>query len=180
MKVYPTPIEDLLVLKPKTFADARGSFCEVFNSKVFNEAVSGSWNFVQDNQSISQKNVLRGLHAQLGNPQAKLVRVSDGCVLDVAVDLRKDSKSFGKYFSIVLSSHNNKQLFIPEGFAHGFFTLSDSATLNYKVSDYYNPKTELCIRWNDPDLNIEWKTKTYPIISSKDSLGISFRDYMKI
>lgn len=180
MKVFCTPIEDLVELAPTVFEDSRGSFFESFNLKIFKSLVKNAPSFVQDNQSVSRGNVLRGLHIQIGNPQAKLVRVTSGSILDVAVDLRKNSRSFGKYYSVELSDVNNKQLFIPEGFAHGFLTLSDVATVNYKVSDYYNSKEELSINWDDPDLNINWRFDVEPVVSDKDRLGISFNEFLRV
>lgn len=177
MKIEKTNIEGLLVIHPTVFKDDRGYFFESFNQKKFNELSGFDYNFVQDNQSLSSKNVLRGLHFQ--NPpfaQAKLVRVTRGSVMDVAVDLRKNSNTYGRYFSIILSGENNIALFIPEGFAHGFVTLEDNTLFIYKCSNYYNKESESTINWNDPSIHINWNCSS-PIISEKDAKGISFNSF---
>lgn len=177
MKIEETGIEGLLVIHPTIFKDERGYFFESFNQKKFFELTGYKNAFVQDNQSLSSKNVLRGLHFQ--NPpfaQGKLVRVTRGSVLDVAVDIRKNSKTYGKHFSIILSGENNLSLLIPEGFAHGFVTLEDNTLFIYKCSNYYNKESEATISWNDPSLKIDWNCQN-PIISEKDMKGISFNNF---
>ena len=171
MKVTPTAIPDVLVIEPKVFGDDRGFFFESFNRKVFVQATGFDVDFVQDNHSKSAKNVLRGLHYQLQQPQHKLVRVIAGEVFDVAVDIRQGSPTFGKWVGEILSGENKKQLWVPAGFAHGFVTLSDSAELLYKVTDYYSPAHERCIVWNDPAIGINWPTSVPPLLSAKDALG---------
>ena len=170
MKLIKTNIDGLFILKPIIYSDQRGSFMESFNQKSIDKLI-GSINFVQDNESKSTKGVLRGLHFQ--NPpyaQSKLVRCVKGIVLDVALDLRKNSKTYGQFESRVLSSENKEQLFIPKGFAHGFVVLSESAIFSYKVDNYYNPESESGVLWNDSDLNIDWKIKeTGIIVSEKDN-----------
>lgn len=177
MEIIETPIEGLLVFKPRTFKDDRGAFFESFNQLKFDELTKGEFQFVQDNQSISKKGVLRGLHFQ--NPpyaQGKLVRVIKGRVIDVAVDIRKDSKTYGEYFSIELSEENNTQFWIPPGFAHGFFALEDDTIFSYKCTNYYSPESEGTLKWNDIDLNIDWNG--VPImISEKDEIGEEFRSF---
>ncbi len=175
MKAEKTDIEGLLLLEPKVFEDERGFFLETFHNHRYKDLLGSEVIFVQDNHSQSKKHVLRGLHFQRDNPQGKLVRVVYGSVLDVAVDIRKDSASYGKWYGTELSSANKRQLWIPPGFAHGFLTLSDKADLEYKCTDYYDPEDEGCIIWNDIDLKISW-TITDPIISEKDSKGEHFRD----
>ena len=169
MNLIKTMLDGLVVLKPTIFKDNRGYFMESYNQKDINKLV-GNVNFVQDNESESSRGVLRGLHFQ--NPpytQAKLVRCLKGSVLDVVLDLRKDSKTYGIFETIVLSCENKEQLFVPKGFAHGFIVLSESAILSYKVDNYYNPESESGIIWNDPDLNIDWKiNKNEIIVSEKD------------
>ena len=176
MKVTETFLKDCFIIEPKVFGDKRGSFFEVFNQKLFEEKVGFKVNFVQDNQSISQKGVLRGLHIQNGEfSQAKLVRVIKGRVLDVAVDFRKNSLTYGKHFSIELSEENNKQLFIPKGFLHGFATLEDNTIFSYKCDNYYNVASEKGILYNDTTLNIDWILKEDEImLSEKDRKLISF------
>ena len=175
MEVTKTPIEGLLVFKPRVFEDSRGNFFESFNQKIFEEHTNGMFHFVQDNQSISKKGILRGLHFQ--NPpfaQGKLVRVVKGKVLDVAVDIRKKSKTYGEYFSIELSEANNTQFWIPPGFAHGFFSLEEDTIFSYKCTNYYSPESEGTIRWNDNDLNIDWNGIP-TMVSEKDEIGEEFR-----
>ncbi len=175
MKITPTSLNDCYVVEPQVFGDQRGFFFESFNQKKFSESISQNIQFVQDNHSLSQKNVLRGLHMQKNNPQGKLVRVTLGSVFDVVVDLRKTSKTFGRWFGIELSAENKKQLWVPEGFAHGFLVLSDHAEFLYKVNRYYDPADEICILWSDQDLNINWNINFKPSLSQKDQLGISFK-----
>ncbi|HET6413019.1 MAG TPA: dTDP-4-dehydrorhamnose 3,5-epimerase [Anaeromyxobacter sp.] len=176
MNVHPTGIPEVAVLEPRAFEDARGFFYESFNRKVLEAALGRPLDFVQDNHSFSVKSVLRGLHYQLPHPQAKLVRAIRGEVFDVAVDLRKDSPTFGRWVGNVLSARNRRQLWIPEGFAHGFFVLSEEAEFLYKTTDYWRPEAERCILWNDPELAIEWPLGgETPKVSPKDSAGQSFR-----
>lgn len=179
MKVTETYLKGCFVIEPTVFGDKRGSFFEVFNQKVFEEKTGLEVNFVQDNQSISQKGVLRGLHLQKGQfAQAKLVRVIQGKVLDVAVDVRKDSATFGKHFSIELSGENNKQLFVPRGFLHGFATLEDNTIFSYKCDNYYHKESEMGVIYNDSFLNIDWQIKTNnSIVSDKDQLLPTFLDF---
>ena len=177
MVVEKTFIEGLLVLKPKVFEDPRGYFFESFNQKVFEEAGLKE-NFVQDNQSLSQKGVLRGLHMQAPpHAQGKLVRVIKGAVLDVAVDVRKKSATYGKYFSIELNEQNKTIFWIPEGFAHGFLTLQDNTVFHYKCTNYYNKESEACILWNDFDINVNWNVET-PLLSVKDAEGTPFKEFV--
>ncbi|CAD6873768.1 dTDP-4-dehydrorhamnose 3,5-epimerase [Methylomonas fluvii] len=170
-------IPDVILFSPKVFGDERGFFFESFNEKVFQELTGLSVNFVQDNHSKSQKGVLRGLHYQLPpKAQGKLVRVVQGEVFDVAVDIRKSSPTFGKWVGEILSAENRQQMWIPEGFAHGFLTLSETAEFLYKTTDYYAPEYERCIIWNDADLKIAWPFEGVPQLSSKDLLGATFKD----
>jgi len=170
-------IPDVILFTPKSFGDERGFFFESFNQQQFADLSQCSVQFVQDNHSKSQKNVLRGLHYQL-NPRAqgKLVRVVQGEVFDVAVDIRKNSPSFGQWVGATLTAENKQQLWIPSGFAHGFLTLSDSAEFLYKTTDYYSPDYERCIIWNDKDLNIQWPISELPSLSGKDQAGKSFKE----
>ncbi|MBS0455339.1 MAG: dTDP-4-dehydrorhamnose 3,5-epimerase [Proteobacteria bacterium] len=169
MKVTSTAILDVLIFEPRVFGDDRGFFMESFNQKVFDEAVGRHVEFVQDNHSRSSKGVLRGLHYQIQNPQGKLVRVTGGSVFDVAVDIRRASPTFGRWVGVELSAANQRQLWLPEGFAHGFLVLSESADFLYKTSDYYAPTHERSIRWNDPDIAIEWPAlDVSPTLSNKD------------
>ena len=175
MKVTPTAIPDVLLIEPKVFGDERGFFFESFNQKCFQEAADLEPTFVQDNHSRSVKNVLRGLHYQLApKAQGKLVRVVEGEVFDVAVDLRKNSKTFGQWVGQILSAENKLQLWIPPGFAHGFVVLSESAEFLYKTTDYYAPDLERCIAWNDPTIGIRWPEGLQPQLSAKDQLGVPF------
>jgi dTDP-4-dehydrorhamnose 3,5-epimerase len=177
MKVTPTPIADVFILEPRVFGDSRGFFLESFNQRAFNAATGTDFNFVQDNHSRSAKNVLRGLHYQLGQPQGKLVRVVRGAVFDVAVDIRPASPTFGQWFGLELSEENHRQLWVPPGLAHGFLVLSDSAEFLYKTTDYYAPEQERCIVWNDPTLGIAWPLEGgSPLLSGKDSAGLSFKE----
>jgi dTDP-4-dehydrorhamnose 3,5-epimerase len=162
MNIIQTAIPDVLIIEPKVFGDSRGFFMESWNKHHFDEAVGRNIEFVQDNHSRSAKGVLRGLHYQLVQPQGKLVRVPWGSVFDVAVDLRKASPTFGKGVSTELNADNQRQMWIPEGFAHGFLVLSDSADFLYKTTDYYHPESEQTLRWNDPVLDIEWPVNTLP------------------
>lgn len=175
MKVTPTAIADVLVIEPRVFGDSRGFFFESFNQRDFNAATGTDFSFVQDNHSRSAKGVLRGLHYQLGQPQGKLVRVVRGAVFDVAVDIRPASLTFGKWIGLELNEHDNRQLWVPPGLAHGFLVLSDSADFLYKTTDYYAPAQERCIIWNDPTLAINWPLDGTPTLSSKDSVGQAFK-----
>ena len=176
MKVTPFAIPEVVLIEPKVFGDERGFFFESFNQARFEEAVGKKINFVQDNHSRSVKNVLRGLHYQIQQPQGKLVRVVQGEVFDVAVDLRKSSPTFGRWVGQVLSAENKHQLWIPEGFAHGFVVLSDTAEFLYKTTDYYAPAHERCLLWNDPVLNIQWPLGIAPVLSAKDTQGKPFNE----
>jgi dTDP-4-dehydrorhamnose 3,5-epimerase len=171
MQVTPTPIPGVLVLEPKVWEDARGCFFESFNQAAFEAAIGESVRFVQDNHSVSRGPVLRGLHYQEGKPQGKLVRVVVGSVFDVAVDIRPDSPTRGRWFGIELSAANRRQLWIPPGLAHGFLVTSPVAEFLYKTTDYYAPSCERCIVWNDPALAIEWPLTADPIVSAKDADG---------
>ncbi len=169
MKAIPTAIPDVLVIEPRVFGDDRGFFFESFNARAFVEATGFATHFVQDNHSKSARNVLRGLHYQVApKAQGKLVRVVHGEVFDVAVDLRKNSKTFGQWVGELLSAENKKQLWIPPGFAHGFLTLSESAEFLYKTTNYYSPEHERCICWNDPEIGIAWPLTATPTLSAKD------------
>ena len=168
MNVIKTTIPDVLIIEPRVFGDDRGFFFESFNEKMFEEKTGVRTRFVQDNHSRSGKNVLRGLHYQIQQPQGKLVRVVTGEVLDVAVDIRKSSPTFGQWVSCLLTAANKKQFWVPAGFAHGFVVLSDTADFLYKTTDYYAPQYERSILWNDPDLAIDWQVSGEPILSGKD------------
>ena len=176
MEARPTAIPDVVVLEPRVFGDARGYFYESFNRRQAEAALGRPLEFVQDNHSMSRRGVLRGLHYQLPHPQAKLVRVVRGEVFDVAVDLRRGSPTFGRWVGERLSAENKRQLWIPEGFAHGFVVLSEEAEFLYKTTDYWYPEAEQCIRWDDPELAIAWPDGVAPIVSAKDAAGKSFRD----
>ncbi len=171
MKAIPLAIPDVLLIEPQVFGDERGFFFESFNQAQFESAIGKPVQFVQDNHSRSVKNVLRGLHYQIQQPQGKLVRVVAGEVFDVAVDIRKSSPTFGKWVGEVLSADNKRQLWIPEGFAHGFCVLSDHAEFLYKTTNYWAPEHERCIFWDDTDIAIIWQIKDQPILSNKDSAG---------
>lgn len=172
MKIIDTEIADVKIIEPKVFGDERGFFYESYNKQIFENAVGRRINFVQDNHSKSTKGVLRGLHYQLNpNAQGKLVRCIEGEVFDVAVDLRESSKTFGKWVGCILNAENNRQLWIPEGFAHGFLTLSLTAQFVYKTTNYYAPASERCIKWNDPQINIKWPEAKNIILSAKDKEG---------
>jgi len=176
MNVIKTGIPDVLIIEPQVFGDERGFFMESWNQKAFNDAVGRDVSFVQDNHSRSAKNVLRGLHYQIQEPQGKLVRVVAGVVFDVAVDIRKSSPTFGQWVGATLSAENKQQLWVPEGFAHGFVVLSAVAEFLYKTTDYYAPEYERCIRWDDLDLNIEWPLGGEVVLSGKDHAGIAFSE----
>jgi dTDP-4-dehydrorhamnose 3,5-epimerase len=171
MKAIQTAIPDLMIMEPKVFGDDRGFFFESFNRRRFAELTGRDLDFVQDNHSRSTKNVLRGLHYQIQHPQGKLVRVIQGAVLDIAVDVRKSSRTFGKYVALELTAENRRMLWIPEGFAHGFVVISDAAEFLYKTTDYWFPEHERCIRWDDPTLAIDWGMQIHPAISAKDAQG---------
>jgi len=176
LKVIQTTIPDLLVIEPKVFGDDRGFFFESFNRKRFVELTGVDVDFVQDNHSRSAKGVLRGLHYQIQHPQGKLVRVVQGVVLDVAVDIRKSSPTFGQHVALELSAENKRMFWMPAGFAHGFVVLSDTAEFLYKTTDYWFPEHERSIRWNDPTLKIDWKLPTQPSLSGKDAQGKSITE----
>lgn len=175
MNIHSTKLAKVLVIEPTVFGDERGFFLESFNQKVFEEKANTNYTFVQDNHSRSVKNVLRGLHYQIHQAQGKLVRAIVGEVFDVAVDVRGSSPTFGQWVGTVLSAKNKKQLWIPPGFAHGFLVLSDVAEVIYKTTDYYAPKYERSILWNDPDLAIDWPLVEAPILSQKDQTGQPFK-----
>lgn len=176
----PTAIPDVLVIEPKVFGDDRGFFFESFNENDFSAAVGQKITFVQDNHSLSKKGVLRGLHYQMQQTQGKLVRVCRGAVFDVAVDLRQSSTTFGKWVGVELSAENKKQLWIPEGFAHGFLVLSDEAEFLYKTTDYWHTGSEQCIVWNDSALNILWPNiGMQPLLNPKDAAGLTWNDAPK-
>ena len=174
MNATPLAIPEVILFEPKVFGDDRGFFFESFNQARFEAAVGRSVDFVQDNHSRSTRNVLRGLHYQIRQAQGKLVRVVHGKVFDVAVDLRRGSPTFGQWAGAVLSAENKKQLWVPEGFGHGFVVLSESADFLYKTTDYYAPEHERCIIWNDPDLAIDWHMEGEPVLSTKDQQGVLF------
>ncbi|OBS87726.1 dTDP-4-dehydrorhamnose 3,5-epimerase [Enterobacter roggenkampii] len=177
MNIVKTKIPEVIIFEPKVFGDSRGFFLESYNKKIFDEAIGRSVEFVQDNHSESQRGVLRGLHYQLDPfSQGKLVRCVAGEVFDVAVDLRRASPTFGQWEGVILSAENKRQFWIPEGFAHGFLTLSERAQFLYKATNYYAPKTERCIKWDDPDLNIEWPTIYDIQLSQKDLAGKFFAE----
>jgi len=177
MHIVPTGIPDLLIVEPKVFGDERGFFFESFNARRFAELTGVDLAFVQDNHSKSARHVLRGLHYQIRQPQGKLVRAVVGEVLDVAVDIRKSSPTFGKSFSVILSAENKRMLWIPPGFAHGFVVLSETAEFLYKTTDYWAPEYERSILWNDPALAIDWKLHgAAPLLSAKDQAGQLLKD----
>jgi dTDP-4-dehydrorhamnose 3,5-epimerase len=176
MKVTATALPGVLIIEPRVFSDARGFFYESFNARVFEKETGVKKAFVQDNHSRSRKGVLRGLHYQLEQPQGKLIRVTEGEVLDVTVDLRRSSPTFGRWASVKLSAQDRCQLWVPEGFAHGFVVLSDAAEVLYKTTDYYDPAAERCIRWDDPSLAIDWQLQGAPLLSEKDQQGKSLQD----
>jgi len=177
MQTIKTDIPDVLIFEPKVFGDVRGFFFESFNENIFAEATGSRPRFVQDNHSKSAKRVLRGLHYQIKQPQGKLVRVISGEVFDVAVDIRKSSPTFGSWVGAVLSAENRRMMWVPEGFAHGFVTLSDAAEFLYKTTDFYAPEHERCIRWDDSDLAIDWNLAgLVPSLSAKDQQGMLLKD----
>lgn len=171
--IVATELEDVKILEPKVYGDARGFFFESFNAKDFQSAVGVKVDFVQDNHSKSARGVLRGLHYQIKHPQGKLVRVVAGEVFDVAVDIRRNSPSFGRWMGAHLSAENHRQIWIPPGFAHGFLVLSESAEFLYKTTDYWYPEHERSLIWNDPQINIKWPSSTRPILSAKDEVAPS-------
>lgn len=176
MKVEETAIPGVLVLEPQLFGDERGFFLESWNAETFRESTGVETYFVQDNHSRSVRGVLRGLHYQIEQPQGKLVRVVQGCVFDVAVDLRHSSPVFGKWVGVELSGKNHRQLWVPPGCAHGFLVLSEFADFLYKTTEYYAPEHERCIRWDDPDLAIEWPLSVPPELSAKDEVGMTLSE----
>lgn len=178
MNVISTTIPDVFIIEPKVFGDDRGFFYESFNERRFAEltGMARPPSFVQDNHSKSAKNVLRGLHYQIQQPQGKLVRVTAGEVFDVAVDIRKKSPTFGQWVGVTLSADNKRQLWVPEGFAHGFVVTSESAEFLYKTTDYWAPEYERCILWNDPLIAINWPVDAAPLLSGKDQAGVFFKD----
>lgn len=175
MEAIQLTIPDVYLIQPRVFGDERGFFFESYNQQQFNAAINRPISFVQANHSRSARHVLRGLHYQIKQPQGKLVRVVSGEVFDVAVDLRKHSATFGQWVGEILSTENKKQLWIPEGFAHGFLVLSESADFLYQTTDYWAPAFERCILWNDPVLNIQWPIDQSPVLSVKDAQGTSFK-----
>ncbi|MFV8461407.1 dTDP-4-dehydrorhamnose 3,5-epimerase [Vibrio campbellii] len=178
MKVIDTRIPDVKIIEPSVFGDERGFFMETWNQKQFEELVTGKpTKFVQDNHSKSKKGILRGLHYQTENTQGKLVRVVSGEVFDVAVDIRQGSPTFGEWVGEYLSAENKRQLWIPEGFAHGFYVTSDEAEFVYKCTDYYNPQAEISIAWNDPSLNINWPLCGEVQVSDKDGRATSLAEF---
>ena len=176
MKITPTALADVLIIEPKVFGDARGFFLESWNQEKF-AAAGLNLNFVQDNHSRSAQGILRGLHYQLQRPQGKLVRVTQGEVFDVAVDMRKNSPQFGQWVGVHLSGENHRMLWVPPGFAHGFVVLSESADFLYKCTDFYFPEHERCIRWDDPDIGVAWPLSVgqIPLLSAKDAAGMAFK-----
>lgn len=176
MKITPTELPDVLLLEPQVFGDHRGFFMETFRQSLFDELLPGI-RFVQDNHSLSSQGILRGLHYQLNQPQGKLVRVIQGEIYDVAVDLRRSSATFGRSVGVVLSAENKRQLWVPPGFAHGFYVISETAEMVYKCSDYYAPDDEHSLLWNDPALAIEWPLMAgEPVLSDKDRNGRQLKD----
>jgi dTDP-4-dehydrorhamnose 3,5-epimerase len=179
MQVRPTEIPDVLILEPTVFGDDRGFFYESFNQKFWNENIGPDMTFVQDNHSRSARNVLRGLHYQIQHPQGKLVRASVGEIYDVAVDIRLNSPTFGKWVGVTLSAENKRQLWVPAGFAHGFSVVSEMAEVQYKTTDYWHPEFERSIIWNDPYLAIDWQLQGEPVLAKKDAAGLRFEDAEK-
>ena len=178
MKIYPTELKGVAVIEPEVFSDARGYFLETYNARAFMEAGIVE-RFVQDNQSMSKRGVLRGLHYQRQKAQGKLIRVLAGEIFDVVVDLRPDSSTFGKWSGFNLFAKEQKMVWIPKGFAHGFYTLSETAEVSYKVTEFYAPGDERVLLWNDPDLGIRWPLEGEPIVSEKDKGGHSWREFSK-
>ena len=179
MKIINTKIPDVKIIEPAVFGDERGFFMETWQQGQFNQEVAERV-FVQDNHSKSRQGILRGLHYQTENTQGKLVRVISGEVFDVAVDMRQNSSTFGQWVGVLLSAKNKRQLWVPEGFAHGFYVTSDEAEFVYKCTDYYNPSAEISIAWNDSDLGIDWPLQGDPELSAKDAKGIQFRKAPKL
>jgi dTDP-4-dehydrorhamnose 3,5-epimerase len=179
MQVIATKIPEILILEPKVFGDTRGFFMESFNAQAFKQATGLEVTFVQDNHSRSARGVLRGLHYQIQQAQGKLVRVVAGEVFDVAVDLRQSSATFGQWEGVLLSAENHRQLWIPPGFAHGFVVLSETADFLYKTTDYYAPKHEACLKWDDPTVGIEWPLEFSPSLSAKDQQGLPWAEAPK-
>ena len=177
MNIIPTTIPDVLILEPRVFGDERGFFMETWNRQAFAKA-GLDLDFVQDNHSRSRQGILRGLHYQIVNPQGKLVRVTQGAVYDVAVDLRRTSPTFGQWTGVELSAENHRLFWVPPGFAHGFYVMSESADFQYKCTDFYAPEHERCLRWDDPTLNIDWPLVNgqTPQLSAKDAVGASLQD----
>jgi dTDP-4-dehydrorhamnose 3,5-epimerase len=182
ISVTSTAIPDVLIIEPKVFGDERGWFTESFNAQEFSDATGIRTDFVQDNHSFSRQLTLRGMHYQLEKPQGKLVRVIAGSVFDVAVDLRISSLTFGKWVGVELSAENHKQLWVPEGFAHGFIVLSETAEFLYKTTDYYHPQSEVCLAWNDPTVGIRWPLSVgvSPNLNAKDLAGLSWEKAPKL
>ncbi len=176
MKITPTALPEVLLIEPKVFGDERGFFYESWNQAKFNELIPGDWNFVQDNHSKSARGVLRGLHYQLQHAQGKLVRAVAGEVLDVVLDVRRSSKTFGRWVGVRLSAQNHHQLWVPPGFAHGFVVLSETAEFLYKTTDYWHQASERSVRWNDPELAIDWQIGVAPTLAAKDAQAPLFRD----
>jgi dTDP-4-dehydrorhamnose 3,5-epimerase len=176
VNVTPTEIPDVLVLSPRVFADDRGAFFESFNRRAFAEAVGREVEFVQDNQSTSRRHVLRGLHYQEPQPQGKLVRALAGTIYDVAADIRPGSATFGRWVGVELTAENRRQLWVPEGLAHGFLVLSESAEVLYKTTDFYAPSCERCLRWDDPTLAIRWPLTAPPLLSPRDAAAPTLGD----
>lgn len=176
MNTIKTAIHDALIIEPKVYGDERGFFLETFQEKRYKELLKTDLTFVQDNHSRSEKNVLRGLHFQKKRPQGKLVRVVRGEVYDVAVDLRKNSPTFGKWAGVFLSEDNKRQFWVPPGLAHGFVVMSDIADFEYKCTDYYDPSDEGCLIWNDSTISIKWPDGMRPILSAKDKIGLRFEE----
>lgn len=177
MIVKETLLNDCYVINLKRYEDSRGYFMETFDERIFSKTINQKVSFVQDNLSLSYKNVLRGIHFQYHKPQGKLVRVTKGCALDVAVDLRVNSTSFGKHISLILNDKNNNCIWIPEGFGHAFLALENNTILEYKCTNFYEPSDQRCIIWNDDDLNINWPENIKPNLSEKDLNGISFKEF---
>jgi len=175
LKTISTSLPGVIILEPRVFGDERGFFFESYNQRLMAEAGIAQ-PFVQDNHSYSSRNVLRGLHYQVKNPQGKLVRVAEGEILDVAVDMRRSSLTFGRWEGVRLSGENKRMLWIPDGFAHGFRVLSENAHVLYKATDFYAPEHERTLAWNDPSVNINWELDGQPIVSAKDRRGAAFRD----
>jgi dTDP-4-dehydrorhamnose 3,5-epimerase len=175
MKVWPSDIPEVLLLEPRVHQDERGFFLESYNRRTFEQATGLSLEFVQDNQSFSVRNVLRGLHYQILQPQGKLIQVMAGEIYDVAVDLRRSSPSFGKWIGVTLAGGSHRMLWIPQGFAHGYIVLSEHAIVLYKTTDYYAPEHERTILWNDPALGIKWPLEGEPMVSDKDRRATPFR-----